>query len=1182
MVKSKKNKPKGTKRTTSKKSKVMYGGADIREKGLAVDIRDILKMTRDYGDRIPIDTALFPFADEKTPAGLLNQIIHNDDIHSKFGHKNELGDKFISSDAARQIMDEILKGLDRVGAGSLNNAPDFPVFKQNINICLRRLNELNRKIPEEKIIYDELAKVRDQLEKKDAEFNRINEEIETLRTETQKIQASQAQKNNEIKASQTEKNSEIAAKNKKIQDYENELRRLKNSLDLCNKEKGALQDKLTAYMSKSAAVKPASPPTSPPTTASAVVVKPTAPAVVIKPAVVLKPIANTDKSKMENPNVYSSTPTMVTSALNDIDEDIGDDEKGLAPSAPPFDLAPKREQEEVDEEEEGEGAEADEVAEIFAHVDAIIKKELASGPDKEKAVCLNNFIEAVEISREFKASLLDIALKETSSNIQKGKLYFDVFTQKVFDELCFFTKYAIDINGKNMIDKYISQKATLAVKTTGLTNRIFPFFFDLIENVIKYKAAKKPTLRLKILSDYKDTFEIIKTDLEDLHSFKMRSMTVQKGSGYIRYLQCLIVVIENFKKFKIDKKLGNMERISEYFNTEKIKLITKDTEYKLPPCGWFQDIDYYIDDFALYKPEFLKILEGIKHQSSRAVADVLKEDSLIPAIDHLKFLRSKIEFHYVKFIFGCALSETDNKAFKTVSLGLGKYVTGVKVFLDQTSSAPDVVSLQKVKTDKEIEYFEELNNLKDACNNINKFVQPSSPESLKAAFQEVEIKKSAEAQPEAQEKTEAQAQEKTEEKNKIQATVAMVLQNYANNGKKEEEKANCLHNFLEKGATKINQIFKSRLLGLSLDSSIIGGGEDIEFDKFMESVFERLCFYTSEFASINQSNDVYIAQKTRIFVNPLSMVTVFFEDFNEANKISKSLIGKSEEERDRILTEYDTSTFGALEHALEQPRDFKTDYMCDNNGVGYYKYLWELIAVIQQMPDIMKNYPPEKEGNITISDYFKEKLMNAKVGDMELPTCVWFDDIDRYTKISVAFEPKFQRMLQQIQQECSYNSSNVLKEANLEAKIETINSVISEMEDYTVEFVFSCALNNEKFKLFKEAYGTLLKYYTNVKRSVDSAATTPDAIATALVNDFSGAQKKYMGDLDYLSKLFILVTKFVNPVPTTEIVKAIQEMKINVEKEGGRKRILKRSNRKTKKLRKTVKRVRKTKRKGKK
>ena len=43
---------------------------------------------------------------------------------------------------------------------------------------------------------------------------------------------------------------------------------------------------------------------------------------------------------------------MVTSKLNYIDEDIGDDEKGLAPAAPPFDLAPKREQEEeVDEEE---------------------------------------------------------------------------------------------------------------------------------------------------------------------------------------------------------------------------------------------------------------------------------------------------------------------------------------------------------------------------------------------------------------------------------------------------------------------------------------------------------------------------------------------------------------------------------------------------------------------------------------------------------------------------------------------------------------------------------------------------------------------------------------------------------------------------------------------------------------
>jgi hypothetical protein len=117
-------------------------------------------MTKDYGESIPINPALFPFADEKTPAGLLNQIIHNDDIHSKFGHKNELGDKFISSDVARQIMDEILKGLDRLKADSLNREPDFPVFQQNINVCLRKLNELNRKIPEEKTIYDELAKVR--------------------------------------------------------------------------------------------------------------------------------------------------------------------------------------------------------------------------------------------------------------------------------------------------------------------------------------------------------------------------------------------------------------------------------------------------------------------------------------------------------------------------------------------------------------------------------------------------------------------------------------------------------------------------------------------------------------------------------------------------------------------------------------------------------------------------------------------------------------------------------------------------------------------------------------------------------------------------------------------------------------------------------------------------------------
>ena len=412
----------------------------------------------------------------------------------------------------------------------------------------------------------------------------------------------------------------------------------------------------------------------------------------------------------------------------------------------------------------------------------------------------------------------------------------------------------------------------------------------------------------------------------------------------------------------------------------------------------------------------------------------------------------------------------------------------------------------------------------------------------------------------------------------------MVLQNYANNGKKEEEKANCLHNFLEKGATKINQIFKSRLLGLSLDSSIIGGGEDINFDKFNENIFDRLCFYTSEFASINQSKDVYVAQKARVFVNPLAIVTVFFEDLNEANKISKSLIGKSEEETLQIISDYDSGIFGSLEYALEQPREFKTDYMCEDNGVGYYKYLWQLIAVIQQMPSIMQNYPPEKEGNITISDYFKEKLISAKVGDMKLPTCVWFDDIDRYTKISVAFEPKFQKMIQQTQQECSYNSSNVLKEANLEAKIETINSLISELDDNTIEFIFSCALNDEKLKLFTETHKILLRYFLTIKMSAASSTSSAASSTSSASSsqDVSGAQKKYIDSLDYLSKLFILVTKFVNPIPTSEISKAIEEMKINVEKEGGRKRSLKRNNRKTKKIRRFVKKVRKTKRKGKK
>jgi hypothetical protein len=1156
MVKSKKNRPKGIKRTTSKKSKIMYGGADIREKGLAVDIRDILKLLKDRGNSIPIDPRLTFPPDNINAYGLINQIIHNDDIDSTYGNKPELGDKYTSSEQARQIMQAVLDGMIRLPQDAFKQPENFEPSKRNIRFCLEKLRDLNKQIVQE----DELAKVRDELQRKDAELDSINEEIETLKDEMQKNLAIQAQKN-----------SEITAKNKKIAECEQELKRAKNSLELSMKEKQALQDSLRGK--SAAAVKPSSPPTtssassspstasSSPTTASAVVLKPIA----VKPTAT----TNANKSNMEKPKVYSSTPTMVASALNDIDKDE-DDEKDLAPSAPPFDLAPKREQEEEKEKEK----EA-EVAEIFAHVDAIIKKELASGPDKEKAKCLNNFIKAVEINRDFKATLLDLALKESSSNIQKGKLNFDVFTQKVFDELCFYTKYAIDINKKSNYAEYISDKAKLAIKLIKVTDRDFSIFFNMIEYVIKYKAQKTtPEDRKTILRDYLQIFNLIKMDFEDLNSYKMKLMCGVNGSGYIRYLQCLILLIEKFKKLKIDKKLGNTERISEYFNTEKIKLIVKDKtkniEYKLPPCILFQEIDYYFDDFALYRREFLKILAGIQHECSRAVADVLKEDTLISAIDHLKFLRSNIELNYVKFIFGCALSEADNEAFKSVSKSLEEYITGVKVFFD-TTSAPDVVSVQKVKTDKEIEYFEELNKLNDACNNINKFVEPSSPESLKKA-EEVDIKKSPEAQPEAQEKTEALTQEQTEEKNKIDATISKVISDYEiNEGRQGREKARCLYNFIEKGARSLSENFRSRLLRLALDSSIIGGGEDIDFDKFMENVFDRLCFYTRDFAFINQSKEGYVAQKTRVFVNPLSIVTVFFEDFNEANKISKSLIGKSEEEINRILTEYDASTFGSLEYALEQPREFKTDYMCEDNGGGYYKYLWQLIAVIQQMPSIMKNYPPDKEGNITISDYFKEKLMNAKVGDMELPTCVWFDDIDRYTKISLEFEPKFQRMIQQTQQECSYNSSDVLKEANLEAKIETINSLISELDDNTIEFIFSCALNDEKLKLFTETYKILLRYFLNVKKSSSSSASA-----------LSGVQKKYVDDLDYLSKLFILITKFVNPVPTGEIVKAIEEMKINVEKEGGRKRSNKRSNRKTKKIRRFIKKVRKTKRKGKK
>jgi hypothetical protein len=87
--------------------------------------------------------------------------------------------------------------------------------------------------------------------------------------------------------------------------------------------------------------------------------------------------------------------------------------------------------------------------------------------------------------------------------------------------------------------------------------------------------------------------------------------------------------------------------------------------------------------------------------------------------------------------------------------------------------------------------------------------------------------------------------------------------------------------------------------------------------------------------------------------------------------------------------------------------------------------------------------------------------------------------------------------------------------------------------------------------------------------------------ALDIANEITGAQKKYIDGLDYLSKLFTLVTKFVNPVPTKKIINAKKEMS-NPGEKGGNKRNNKRSLRKTKKIRRFVKRVRKTKRKGKK
>ena len=105
----------------------------------------------------------------------------------------------------------------------------------------------------------------------------------------------------------------------------------------------------------------------------------------------------------------------------------------------------------------------------------------------------------------------------------------------------------------------------------------------------------------------------------------------------------------------------------------------------------------------------------------------------------------------------------------------------------------------------------------------------------------------------------------------------------------------------------------------------------------------------------------------------------------------------------------------------------------------------------------------------------------------------------------------------------------------------------------------------------------------NVKKSFDSSSSSSSSSSSAASSpqDVSGAQKKYVDSIDLLAKILFLVIKFINPVSPGEIAKAMEVMS-NPGEKGGKKRILKRSNRKTKKIRKSVKKVRKTKRKGKK
>ena len=467
MVKSKRVNPlrKKSKSITSKNHKIMYGGVSIDEKGLAVDIRDILNMLRDRGDSIIIKPELTIPPNNVTAISLINQIIHNDDSRSDHGHKNELGDKFVSSERARRIMDELLKGLFKLPIDQFSNGKES---KQHIRNCFNKLHNLDNNVIKETELNEQLRKALETIENKNFELGNITQENTELKDELQNV------KEGNVK----ELTDKLSDRNKKLSEYQIELKKVKNNLDVCNNDKRGLQDKLNAFMDKSSKVSPSTSDT-----ISTPIVKPIA----NKPA----PLKSAPlKSALVKPTPTPPSPPTdiaINNNVTDVESLTNCDNCGLK-----FTIGEKSEHapitlnclhyfclkcvKELLTTENivtcpicktktdinnvkynsmlanvlslSRDANASTIVEpttastvLEPTTASIIEKILTDnerGPNSEIVKCLRDFINGeFDISESTKTHLLELAITESTLN---GTLNFDLFVKKVYEKLCFSCK----------------------------------------------------------------------------------------------------------------------------------------------------------------------------------------------------------------------------------------------------------------------------------------------------------------------------------------------------------------------------------------------------------------------------------------------------------------------------------------------------------------------------------------------------------------------------------------------------------------------------------------------------------------------------------------------------------------------------------------------------------------------